>query len=248
MHSRPITLARLLFGAGSTLASFTLGLGCGSADTGEVRLGVAAAKLQTSDQIQLDQAKTDAGLALTRVRLLVNVVKVGYTGGPDASGDEASVGPIAVELTGDEIKSGAARSFSLGELDTGTYGGAEIEIDTLDDGFDASGDESLTDFADEGASVPIDGTYQGAEFHFAAHFLAEQGTDDEVTIDAATPFDLDLTVEPSGWFVDADGAVLDPTDASAHDAIALAICKSLDTQPQLGGRGGGPEAHCVVTP
>ena len=65
-------------------------------------------------------------------------------------------------------------------------------------------------------------------------------------IDAATPVELAMTVDPTQWFIDGTGAVVDPTDASQHDAISLAICKSLDTQPQSSNRkGNGPKAHCV---
>lgn len=218
--------------------------GC-SSDAGEVRLGVSVAAIDTAVSAANDDARSAAGLEVTRVRILVNTAKVGYAGHSD--GDETAVGPTVVELTGDEIKAGAQRSFSLGQLASGTYGGAEIEIDNLDADADTS-DASLADFASSGASVIIDGTYNDAAFQFAGHFLAEQGTDGEVQIDTSTPFELAMTVDPSSWFVDASGAVLDPTDTSQHDAISLAICKSLDTQPQQSGgrgKGGGPKAHCV---
>lgn len=229
---------------------------CGSGETGEVRLGVSVSPIT-----QLGDPTTDpraqAGLEITRVRVLVNVAKVGYHG--DSTG-EASVGPYVVELTGDEIVTGASRSFSLGELESGTYGGAEIEVDVLSADADTSSDASLADFASTKASVLIDGTYNGAAFQFAGHFLAEQGTDGDVTIDTTAGFDLPMTVDPQTWFLDASGVVLDPTAAENHQAIALAICKSLDTQPQLeegttdstaqhkgGGKGGGGPAHCVET-
>lgn len=228
---------------------------CGTGETGEVRLGVSVAPIT-----QLGDPTTDpraqAGLEITRVRVLVNVAKVGYHG--DSVG-EASVGPYVVELTGDEIVNGAARSFSLGTLESGTYGGAEIEVDVLSADADTSADPSLADFASTKASVLIDGTFNGAAFQFAGHFLAEQGTDGDVTIDTTAGFDLPMTVDPQTWFLDSAGAVLDPTAAENHQAIALAICKSLDTQPQTdtgttdstaqgkGGKGGGGPAHCIET-
>lgn len=49
------------------------------------------------------------------------------------------------------------------------------------------------------------------------------------------------------WFLDDAGEVLDPTDAANQTAIALGICKSLDTQPQLSDKA-GPEPHCVESP
>lgn len=96
------------------------------------------------------------------------------------------------------------------------------------------------------ASVFVEGTYQGTDFNFAGHFLAEQGTDGDFTIDAAVPPNLAMTVEPKGWCVDANGSAIDPGEATLHGATALAICKTLDTQPGGGhGGGNGNRAHCV---
>ena len=239
----------------ATLGGLCALTGCGSSETGEVRLGVSVAPLTELGDPTTDP-RVAAGLELSRVRVLVNVAKVGYAGGcdADAASDETAVGPFVVELTGDELAAGATRSFSLGELAAGTYGGAEIEIDVLADDADTSADATLADFATTKASVLVDGTFNGAPFQFAGHFLAEQGTDGEVTIDTTAGFDLPMSVDPSTWFLDAAGAVLDPTDAAQHEAIAVAICKTLDTQPALGGgggkggkggKGGGGHAHCV---
>ncbi len=250
-------------GIGASAAVFA---GCASGGTGEVQLGISVSNAQTTEGLAATEAKAAAGLEVTRVRILVNVVKIGYAGGgksrghgpddeasdstasdPTALADgEASTGPVVVELTKDELTKGAERSFSLGELAAGTYGGAEIEIDQLDDGTDASAAE-LADFANENASVLIDGTFNGTAFHVAGHFLAEQGTDGEVTIDGAAPVTLDLSIDPTTWFLDDAGEVIDPTDAANHAAIALGICKALDTQPQLSDKA-GPEAHCVESP
>jgi hypothetical protein len=83
-------------------------------------------------------------------------------------------------------------------------------------------------------SVLVEGTYKGAAFTFAGHFLAEQGTDSDVTVDAATPVLLAMTVDTSSWFQDATGAPVDPADTTQHDALAVAVCKTLNTQPQTG--------------
>ena len=228
------------------LASLT---GCSSGPAGEVKLGVDVAAIRTATT---DTAAT-AGLEVTRVRVLVAHAKVGYTGGK-STGASAEVGPFVVDLTADEIASGAHRDFSLGTLDSGTYGGAEIEIQPLDSKDDQT-DPSVADFVAAGASLLVDGTYQGKAFNFAGHFLAEQGTDGDVTIDAANPVSLAMTVDPSKWFVDAAGAAVDPGDTAQHTTLAAAVCASLDTQPQLaaasaapaakGGKGGG-QAHCVA--
>lgn len=58
---------------------------------------------------------------------------------------------------------------------------------------------------------------------------------------------LTLHVDPSAWFVDADGAQLDPSDAAQSARIADSICSSLKlsdaAHPAAAGRG----AACVTT-
>jgi hypothetical protein len=238
------------------LASLT---GCSTGPAGEVKLGVDVAAIRTATT---DTAAM-AGLEVTRVRVLVAHAKVGYIG-EKSTGASAEVGPFVVDLTKDEIANGAHRDFSLGTLASGTYGGAEIEIEPLDAQDDQT-DPAVADFVAAGASLLVDGTYQGKAFNFAGHFLAEQGTDGDVTVDAATPVSLAMTVDPSKWFLDAAGAAVDPGDAAQHTTLAAAVCTSLDTQPQLapaaaptatgtapagkggkGGPGGGGAAHCAA--
>lgn len=254
-------------------------VGC---STGEVKLGVDIAAIKSAttasvtNSLVAETAETaDASLEISRVRLLIAHAKIGYAGGGDCSdsgGAAADAGPIVVDLTADEIAKGAHREFDLGSVVSGTYGGAEIEIQPID--ADATGDEAaLADFRSAGASLLVDGTFQGKSFQFAGHFLAEQGTDGEVTVDATSPAVLAVSVDPSTWFLDTAGAALDPTDSAQHGTLAVAICKTLDTQqplaapegdaatqptntdPRLGGhhpggrgpdgKGHGQGAHCV---
>ncbi len=229
--------------------------GCSS---GQVKLGVDVAplKVASTDPDPTDFPTTSPDLELTRVRLLVAHAKIGYAG-RDCMSDETDIGPNVVDLTAEEILNGAHREFDLGAMASGTYGGAEIEIMPLEAGQDASGDE-FADFRSSGASLLVDGFFTGKEFTFAGHWLAEQGTDGEVEVDASTPVAIAMAVDTSSWFKDASDAALDPTDVAQHDAMSLAICKTLDTQeaikaPMGGGRkgpgpgpgGGGGEAHCV---
>ncbi len=225
--------------------------------TGEVKLGVDVAPLKiASDGLRAD-ATAVGDLELTRVRLLVAHAKIGYAG-RGCNSDGTDIGPNVIDLTAEEIANGAHREFDLGQLASGTYGGAEIEIMPLEADQDAS-DEVFADFRSSGASVIVEGIYGRSPFSFAGHFLAEQGTDGEVKVDESAPLSIAMTVDTSSWFRDGSDVVLDPTDATQHDAMAVAICKTLDTQPQLAapsgppkkgpgghrGGGGGGEAHCV---
>jgi len=228
--------------------------GCSLGPAGEVKLSVDVAAIKAATTQSDPRTDPGTGLEISRVRLLVDHAKIGYTGG-GASGPDADVGPTVVDLSADEIANGAHREFNLGTLASGTYGGAEIEIEPLDADADAS-DAVFDDFRATKASVLVDGAYNGKTFQFAGHFLAEQGTDGKVTVDASAPVTLAMSVDPSKWFLDANGVATDPTDAAQHDTLALAVCKTLDTQPQLaapagggprahGGGGGGGEVHCV---
>jgi hypothetical protein len=237
--NQEITMTRSL--VASLVAAVAL-MGCGSGSTGEVKLGVDVAALRTTVASANEAEATDPELVLTRVRVLVAHAKIGYIG-EKATGPAADIGPFVVDLTADEIANGAHREFSLGEIPADTYGGAEIEIEPLDD--DAtSTDPALDDFRAAKASLLVEGTYQGQPFAFAGHFLAEQGTDGEVVVDASAPAALAMTVDPSSWFLDASGVAVDPADAAQHDTLAVAICETLDTQPQtdMSSGGGAPPA------
>lgn len=212
--------------------------GCSSGQPGEVKLGVDVAAITTSATSTSNGTSNSDDLQLDRVRILIETAKVGYRN-EQSTGTSAEVGPIVIDLTADEIANGAHREISLGALPSGTYGGAEIEIAPLKDGDDTSAAE-LADFVSSGASVIVDGTYMGASFQFAGHFLAEQGTDGDVEIDAATPVALAFTVDASSWFKDSGGALLDPSDSAQHDAMAVAMCETLDTEIEsAGGHEGG---------
>ncbi len=153
----------------AALACVPVLAGCSSGAAGEVKLGVDVAAIRTTaNQTAADGSSAD--LVLDRVRILVATAKIGYIN-EQATGPSAEVGPYVIDLTADEIANGAHREISLGALETGTYGGAEIEIEPLDADDAPSGDE-LADFLSSGASVIVDGTYQGASFQFAGHFLA----------------------------------------------------------------------------
>ena len=208
-----------------------MGCNSGAGTTGELKLGVNVAALRTTVAAANETTATDDALVLSRVRVLVAHAKIGYIG-EKCTGPGADIGPFVVDLTADEIENGARREFSLGEIAADTYGGAEIEIEPLDESA-TSTDAALDDFRAAKASVLIEGTFKGASFQFAGHFLAEQGTDGEVVVDASAPAALEMTVDPATWFLDASGAAVDPADAAQHDALAVAICKTLDTQQQI---------------
>lgn len=247
-------------------------VGCSSSGD-DVKLGVDVQAQTVASSSQTRSLTTTTGttavgvplsaIKLSRVRILVDEAKLQGTANTGVKCDPNAhheSGPFIVDLTGDDIAKGAHRDFSIGSVPAGTYGEAEIEIKPLDPNDKDAGDSSGAEFADfraTGASLLIDGTYQGKAFQFAGHFKAEQGKEGPITIDGTTSVSVPFAVNPNGWFADANGNALDPTDATQHSAIAVAICKTLDTEVESttapagggggkGGRGGpGPRAHCV---
>jgi hypothetical protein len=218
----------------SALVALALLAGCSS---GEVKVGVdvapvaeASARLVSTDTELVDSVTVaDEGtIALERIRVLVSSVQVG-SGCHDGS-EEA--GPFVVDLAGEALQQGAHRDYTLGSVASGEYEEATLAIAPLSDEADASSAE-LTDFRDAGASLLINGSYAGKPFQFAGHFRAEQGSGGPVSIDPAGAVVLAMTVNPASWFLDADGQALDPTDPAQHSAIAVAICKTLDTREEV---------------
>jgi hypothetical protein len=231
----------------SVFAFFAVGalVGCSS---GEVKIGVDVSAISTAGSslrtagVESTPDTPVSSIAINRVRLLVNEVKVGGGGGGcKRQGDTpqgVDSGPFVVNLTGEEIAAGAHREFTLGEVTAGTYRQAEIEIEPLDADASGNGDASgaeFDDFRSSGASLLIDGTFNGKDFQFAGHFKAEQGTEGEVTVDASSPVTIPMAVNPSTWFLDESGNALDPTDPAKHTAIAEAICHTLDTEKSEAG-------------
>ena len=95
-------------------------VGCNSSGSGDVKLGVDVSALTaTVANAVTNNAAADSSLVVTRIRLLVAHAKVGYTGA-NKGGAQAEIGPVVVELTADEIASGAHRDFDLGSLPSGT--------------------------------------------------------------------------------------------------------------------------------
>ena len=102
-------------------------------------------------------SNADASLAITRVRVLVAHAKVGYIH-EQQSGASAEIERDRRGADGRRNQEARAhRDFSLGSLPTGTYGGAEIELQPLDASADTS-DPTLADFVSSSASLLVEGT------------------------------------------------------------------------------------------
>ena len=246
----------------ASLAALTA---CSPGSNGAV-LGVSVAPLQTQTTTNTTNNATTSttDLSVTRIRILVNRAKLRESGSGKCGGPGAEAGPFVVDLAQSEIASGTTRDFTL-NVSPGSYSDAEIEIEPLM--LDKDGDSAspattaeLADFKSSGASILVDGTYKGNSFTYAAHFKAEQGQEGSSTTSTGAVV-IPMKVDPSTWFVDANGSVMDPTDSNQHQAIAMAICHQLDTETDSAATssssssssGGGPgptdhrggAPHCV---
>lgn len=175
-----------------------------------------------------------ASIDITRVRILVNETELvtgddsGHCPGMGSSDSVAS--PTVVDLSARDLATGAIKQISLGAAAAGTYSSGRIEIEPLESSTTAD-TAALADFKSDGASVIVNGVYNGNAFELRGHFRADQETSGPIDIGSNASKALSLTVDPSGWFKDAQGNILDPTNPALHDQIAEGICHTLDLDP-----------------
>jgi hypothetical protein len=159
-------------------------------------------------------------------------------------------GPFLVTVDADGIASGSvSEPVLLADVPAGSYRSAELELAPLGTTDSSAGrlgpmgqppretpvaslGAEFDDFKSSGSTVIIDGTWSGKPFTFRAAFEAEQETRGPITVAAGGSVSLGLTIDASGWFVDAKGAALDPTVEANHPAIAANITRSLTIEDE----------------
>lgn len=163
-------------------------------------------------------------------------------------GRHVEQGPFIVTLDAAALANGTlSEPVLLADVPAGTYRGAELELAPLGSD-DASGGRGgpgghmhgpppakpavalgaeFDDFKSSGATLLVDGSWNGAPYTFSAAFEAEQETAASLTVTDGTQVSLALVIDAAGWFVDSAGSALDPTDAANHDAIVANMKKSL---------------------
>jgi hypothetical protein len=144
--------------------------------------------------------------------------------------DEFETGPVVLELNLD----GALTEVSVGSVPPGTYDELELEVHRIDlhDAEDAAAAMAspgvFDDFlAGDGASILVDGTWNGEPFRFASR------DDEEREIDLSPPIvigdgggTVNVTIEfdVARWFrsnpADLASPLLDPRDPANHDPIS----------------------------
>ena len=146
-------------------------------------------------------------------------------------GGELAFGPFLVDLSGTDLTGGIHFQFKL-DVPDGTYEEVSFRVDPVSAAAAASAPveaqrAGLAELAGKGASVLVNGTSQGAPFELAAPISAKQENEGSVVVDANGAA-LTLNVDPSRWFLAADGStVLDPSDAANAAAISANIRASI---------------------
>jgi hypothetical protein len=163
----------------------------------------------------------------------------GHHGGARGNdGDLDDATGSVLDLSATDLTGGTERALSTLKAQAGAYSSLAVAVAPLP--IDAASTEEL---AQSGASAIIEGTYQGNAFRWVGQFQASQAIAGAELVDGANA--ITLNVDPSTWFVDADGTQLDPADATQAARIADSICASLHlsdaTHPAATGRG----AACV---
>lgn len=222
----------------AAVATLSLVAACAPADdakTGTLRVGleVAAASAFAADA---------CGNTLSSARIVIREIELDIDGADDVEeGDEAEdieIGPYLIDLTGADFNGTLQQGFLEAQVPPGTYEEVEFEVHKLegDDARDAeasAADPGLGEMMAAGLSISVVGvsTTDGA-FTFESDLNEEQEREVEIIIgDAGDGIDnINLSIDPNGWFVAAGGGCLNPTDAANETEIEENIKLSIDVE------------------
>jgi hypothetical protein len=189
-----------------------LAAGCGSS-SGKLVLSTGIA----SRAAAVGALAAGSGIEVTRVRIAVAEIKLQPTGSDKggSGADEVVAGPYLIDLSGTALAGGLTQVFDVG-AQPGTYRHLKFRIHKLEGGDPASP-------AMSGLSIAVDGTIDGAEFHFQSALDEEQDREGSFQISSAGD-NVTLSIDPSGWFVgEGGGARIDPREAATSGSLRARI-------------------------
>ncbi len=173
------------------------------------------------------QALTVAtGIEVTRVRMVVRNLELEQEGATEAETEteEVNAGPFLLDLQGSALDGGVNQVFEAA-VPAGDYDTLKFVIHKAED-VDAT-KPGFEELAAKNASIVIEGTIDGQAFEFVSSIDEAQEHASPVTIaDGAN--NVTLSIDPTGWFVDAAGNRLDPRESSARGAIEENLKSSID--------------------
>lgn len=196
--------------------------GSGPSSSAQVSFSTATQPAASSSSSSGSETFTDGSsntLVINRVQLVVREIELNRTetssscddSGHDAC-EELELGPILLDLP---LGGGVSHSFTV-PVSAGSYDEVEFKIDPAshDDSPDQAFVQAHPDLA--GASVQVDGTFNGASFRFISDLSAEEEIElsPPITLAESGTADLTLMVNLDQWFRDGAGLLIDPATAN----------------------------------
>jgi len=160
------------------------------------------------------------GVSLTRIRVALRDLELRSRDGSKRA--EIALGPVVIDLGAADLTSAGVQKVLDSTVPAGTYDKIKFEIHRLQAADKVAGADDLVK---AGASILIDGTFNGTAFQFATALEAEQELEGKFVIDS-TSQNITLNFDPSKWFVSGT-TPLDPSDPANKLAIEANIEASL---------------------
>jgi hypothetical protein len=160
------------------------------------------------------------GVSLTRIRIALRDLELRSQ--DDSKSARIALGPVVVDLGAADLSSASVNKVLDATVPAGTYDKIKLKIHRLQSADNVPGADDLVN---AGASILIDGTFNGAPFQFRTALEAEEELEGKFVIDADSQ-NITLNFDPSGWFLSGTTA-LDPSDSANQVAIEANIQKSL---------------------
>jgi hypothetical protein len=148
--------------------------------------------------------------------------------------ENVHVGPFLVDLAGGAVAGGIHEVFDV-DVPAGTFENVRFNINTVSRKQAADG--GLEEMKLLHASIAANGIFNEAPFQFTTSIHLKQKLEGPFTVGAGTSA-IVLNIDPSRWFVGAQGQVLDPNDPRNRGQILANIRCSVRVSSQTGLDGG----------
>jgi hypothetical protein len=191
----------------------------GGATNSSLSLSARAGALTTAASTTTAPAAV-TGVSLTRIRVALRDLELRSRDGNSRA--EIAIGPVVVDLGSADLSAASVQKVLDATVPAGTYDKIKLKIHRLQAVDNVAGADDLVK---AGASILIDGTFNGAPFQFATALEAEQELEGKFVIDANSQ-NITVNFDPTTWFASGT-AVLDPTDPANKLAIEANIRASL---------------------
>lgn len=215
-----------------------------------VNMQLATGASSTLNKASTNTMQATDSVSLDNIKLLVRKLELESEGEyHDDSDDSTEVqdeeGEYEDDDEGEEFElrnkifdlplDGSKVSVSTQEVPSGTYDDVEFKIGPAEAGSGLEDSDLIEGDADSlRYSMAISGTYGDSAFTFKTHkyFKIEMEINPPVEVsDSTDTVDIDLQIDPSGWFKDSEtGDYLDPADPASQDQIEANIARSFKAE------------------